>query len=97
MRPASRQGDKTNHGSTIASGNPKVLIVGMPAATLGDAHTGCPLSNGPVKHGGGAIVQGSTKVLIGMRPAARMGDSAPCIPGGPCNVLSGQVKVLIGG
>ena len=92
---AARMGDKTNHGSTIASGFPKVLIVNMPAARVGDAHTGCPLSNGPVKHGGGAIVAGSTKTIIGGMPAARMGDSAPCIPGGPCNVLSGQTKVII--
>lgn len=94
---ATRQGDKTDHGSTVATGNPKVLIAGAPAAALGDTHTGCPLTNGPVKHGGGAIVKGSMKVFIGMRPAARMGDAAPCIPGGPCNVLSGQVKVNIGG
>jgi uncharacterized Zn-binding protein involved in type VI secretion len=95
MSFASRQGDPTDHGSTISTGSPTVFIVKKPAASVGDAHTGCPLSNGPVKHGGGAIVKGSFKVFINKRPAARAGDPAPCIPGGPCSIQSTQFKVII--
>ena len=66
----------------IPPGAPTVLIVGMPAARLGDS---C---------GADAIVMGSTTVLIAGMPAARIGDPTG---GGGTVVAPGALTVLIGG
>jgi uncharacterized Zn-binding protein involved in type VI secretion len=66
----------------IPPGAPTVLIVGMPAARLGDS---C---------GADAIVMGSATVLIGGMPAARLGDPSA---GGGSVIGPGAATVLIGG
>lgn len=70
-------------GPILPPGVPKVLIGGMPAATVGSMIT----CMGPPD----SIVMGSIKVLIGNKPAARMGDS--CAHGG--TIVTGCAKVLI--
>jgi uncharacterized Zn-binding protein involved in type VI secretion len=91
MPPAARVGDATGHPGTVGpTGELTVLIGGMPAATVGSAHT-CAF---PAGHPPSVIVPpGSTSVLIGGKPAARMGDLAGC--GAP--IISGCPTVLIGG
>ncbi len=65
--PAARLGDLTVTGDAITGpGVPTVLIMGQPAAVVGDTVSG----NACV----GAIVMGSTTVLIMGRPAARTND-----------------------
>ena len=65
--PAARLGDVTVSGDAITGpGVPTVLIVGQPAAVLGDTVSG----NACV----GAITMGSATVLIMNRPAARTSD-----------------------
>lgn len=54
-------------GPITGPGVPTVLIVGVPAAVLGDLAT-CV---GPPD----AITKGSATVMIGGRPAARIGDT----------------------
>lgn len=95
MKPAARIGDMhtcpmvsggvPHVGGPIASGQPTVLIGGMPAACAGDMAT-CV---GPPD----SIAMGSATVLIGGKPAARMGDSTA--HGGV--IVLGQPTVLIGG
>jgi uncharacterized Zn-binding protein involved in type VI secretion len=94
-KPAARQGDSTDHGGSIASGAPTVLIGGMPAATATGAHI-CPMVTGTVPHVGGVFPKGSTSVLIGGLPALRVGDRGLC-NGPPCTVASGCGTVHIGG
>ena len=72
-------------GGPITIGCPTVLIVGMPAARMGDMAT-CV---GPPD----TIAKGSATVLIGGMPAARMGDMTA--HGG--NIVVGAPTVLIGG
>ena len=80
MPPAARVGDMhtcpmvtpgtppvPHVGGPIAGGIPNVLIVGVPAAVVGDM---CVCVGPP-----DSIVMGSTIVMIGNKPAARMGDS----------------------
>jgi uncharacterized Zn-binding protein involved in type VI secretion len=96
-KPAARMGDPTTHGGSIVAGCPTVLIGGMPAARLGDAHV-CPLANPaptPVPHVGMPVTLGSAGVFIGGMPAARMGDMAPCT-GPPDSIVGGCPTVLIG-
>ena len=65
--PAARLGDMTVSGDAITGpGVPTVLIMGQPAAVLGDTVSG----NACV----GAIAMGSATVLIMNRPAARTND-----------------------
>jgi uncharacterized Zn-binding protein involved in type VI secretion len=65
--PAARVGDMTVSGDAITGpGAPTVLIMGQPAAVLGDTVSG----NACV----GAIAMGSATVLIMNRPAARTND-----------------------
>ena len=64
--------------------SPTVLIVGLPAATLGTQ----ALCTGPVD----AVIIGSFKVFICGKPAARMGDI--CAHGG--TIVSGYPQVLMG-
>ena len=65
--PAARLGDMTVSGDAITGpGVPTVLIMGQPAAVLGDTVSG----NACV----GAIAMGSATVLIMGRPAARTND-----------------------
>lgn len=87
MPLAVRQGDASTHGGTVISGCGKVLIVGQPAARLGDAHS-CPQPY----HGTTPIVSASSKVTICGAPAARQGDVAAC----GASLVSGQSKVTIG-
>jgi uncharacterized Zn-binding protein involved in type VI secretion len=87
MPSAVRQGDTSNHGGTVLSGAPKVTIVGVPAARVGDTHS-CPLSG----HGIRPIASGSSKVTIQGAPAARTGDITGC----GASLVAGQSKVSIG-
>ena len=65
MFPAARVGDTTATGDTITGpGAPNVLIMGQPAACLGDSVSGAVCT--------GAITLGSATVLMCSRPAARM-------------------------
>jgi uncharacterized Zn-binding protein involved in type VI secretion len=93
MPPAARIGDLTAHPGVIGGpGVPTVLVAGLPAAVLGDAHIcSFPPPGGP--HPPTTLIGGSATVLIGGRPAARAGDSAGC--GAP--IVSGAPNVLIGG
>ncbi|RTG97853.1 hypothetical protein CSW25_05850 [Thermus scotoductus] len=84
---AIRQGDTSNHGGLVQSGAPKVLIVGLPAARVGDLHA-CPITG----HGITPIVSGSAKVLIAGAPAARAGDTTAC----GASLIGVQGKVYIG-
>lgn len=93
MPPAARVGDATAHPGTITGpGVSTVLISGMPAAVLGDAHS-CTLIAPPPHTAASVIVQGSTSVLIGSRPAARMGDVSGC----GSAIVVGAVTTIIGG
>ena len=92
MPPAARVTDPTGHPGLITGpGVPNVLIGGLPAAVLGDAHA-CAFPGTP-PHPPNAIVIGSATVLIGGRPAARLGDMTAC--GAP--IVFGAPTVLIGG
>ena len=77
----------------IAAGSGNVLIVGMPAARVGDVaipHTRLVLpfdSHQPI------ISAGSSKVFINGIPAARIGDALQC--GG--TIATGAYHVIIGG
>ena len=65
--PAARVGDLTVSGDAITGpGVPTVLIMGQPAAVLGDSVSGNACT--------GAITMGSATVLIMNRPAARTND-----------------------
>jgi len=64
---------------------PTVLVVGQPAARVGDM----ALCVGPPD----AIAMGSMTVLIGGQPAARVGD--PTVHGG--SIVQGAPTVIIGG
>jgi uncharacterized Zn-binding protein involved in type VI secretion len=65
--PAARVGDLTVTGDAITGpGVPTVLIMGQPAAVLGDSVSGNACT--------GAITMGSPTVLIMNRPAARTND-----------------------
>lgn len=94
-RPAARVGDwhmcpmfdgKSPHigGPVAPPGATKVLIGGMPAATMGDK---C-ICVGPPD----TIAQGSSGVFIGGKPAARIFDSS--MHGG--KIMQGCSSVLIG-
>jgi uncharacterized Zn-binding protein involved in type VI secretion len=62
--PAARVGDLTATGDAITGpGVPTVLIMGQPAAVLGDLVAGAVIT--------GSITMGSPTVLIMNRPAAR--------------------------
>ncbi len=92
MPPAARILDPTGHPGVIAGpGVPTVLITGLPAAVLGDAHA-CAFPGLP-SHPPNVIASGSLTVLIGGRPAARVGDMTAC--GAP--IVFGAPTVLIGG
>lgn len=71
-------------GPILPPGIPKVMIGGLPAATVG-AMAACV---GPID----SIVMGSTKVFICNKPAARVGDS--CAHGG--TITTGCPTVFIG-
>lgn len=72
-------------GPILPAGAPTVLIVGMPAARIGDMCT-CV---GPPD----TIIVGSGSVLVGGSPAARLGDNTA--HGGV--IVMGAPTVLIGG
>lgn len=92
---AARIGDMgSGHGCfpphMIITGNPKVIIQGMPAATITDMLL--PHACGPLVHPGN-IAAGSSKVLISNKPAARIGDMVSC----GSIIMTGSSKVNIGG
>jgi uncharacterized Zn-binding protein involved in type VI secretion len=90
MPPAARTGDQTSHGGAVAGpGMPTVLIGGMPAAVVGDAHL-CPV---PQPHPPSVFPKGSITVVIGSRGALRVGDTAGC----GAQLVVGAFTVLIGG
>lgn len=64
-----------------------MVIVGAPAARVGDSHS-CPLQG----HGVKPIVSGSGKVTIQGKAAARTGDTTAC----GASLVAGQSKVSIG-
>lgn len=66
-------------------GQPTVLILGMPAARVGDM----TICVGPPDK----VSKGSSSVVIGNKPAARLGDSTA--HGGV--VVMGAFTVMIGG
>lgn len=73
-------------GPIIGPGVPTVMIMGAPAAVLGDM---CTCVGPPA-----TIIKGSATVLIGGRPAARLTDNTAH---GGVIVGPGAVTVLIGG
>ncbi|WP_158992493.1 PAAR domain-containing protein [Mucilaginibacter sp. L196] len=72
-------------GPIVGPGEPTVLIVGLPAARVGDML----VCVGPPD----SIVKGSATVLIGGMPAARIGDQTA--HGG--QIMLGAFNVMIGG
>lgn len=72
-------------GPIVGPGVPTVLIVGIPAAVVGD---NCICVGPPA-----SIAKGSATVLIGGKPAARMGDTTA--HGG--SIVLGAPTVMIGG
>lgn len=93
MPPAARVGDVTAHpGAITGPGVSTVLIGGMPAAVLGDAHA-CAFTPPPGSHATNTIANGSATVTIGGKAAARVGDIATC----GASIMSGAFDVLIGG
>jgi uncharacterized Zn-binding protein involved in type VI secretion len=73
-------------GPLLPPGEPKVIIGGRPAATVGTLAT---CAGGPA-----TVIMGSTTVMIGGKPAARVGD--PTAHGGTI-VGPGCPTVNIGG
>ncbi|MAL59322.1 MAG: type VI secretion protein [Flavobacteriaceae bacterium] len=71
-------------GSILPTGEPTVLIGGMPAARVGDMAT----CTGPPD----SIIMGSSTVFIGGMPTARLGDSTA--HGG--TIVLGEFTVQIG-
>lgn len=95
MPLAARIGDQgSGHGCfpphMIITGIPKVIIQGMPAATLSDMLM--PHICGLLVHPGN-IANGSSKVMISGKPAARIGDMVSC----GSIIMTGASKVVIGG
>lgn len=87
MPPAARLLDPTAHGGVVAGpGVPTVLIMGKPAAVVGDMHA-CAVA----VHPPAPFLKGSLTVLIGGRPALRMGDLSPC--GAPIAVGAPTVQI----
>ena len=72
-------------GPITGPGVPTVMIVGMPAAVVGDM----AVCVGPPD----TIIKGSATVMIGGKPAARMGDQTA--HGGV--IVVGAPTVMIGG
>lgn len=72
-------------GGPICLGAPNVIIVGMPAARIGDM---CVCVGPP-----DVIAKGSATVIIAGKPAARMGDNTA--HGGV--IVAGAPTVMIGG
>jgi len=102
MPAAARVGDITAHGSTPITpfipgmGSPNVFIGGKQAwRALLDVHR-CPLFNGPSPHVGGMVTKGSISVFINGLSAVRQGDKI-VEAGGPNEILSGELRVMIGG
>lgn len=72
-------------GPVVGPGEATVLIVGLPAAVVGD---NCTCVGPP-----STIVKGSGTVMIGGKPAARLGDTTS--HGG--SIVAGAPTVMIGG
>ena len=83
--PKTNPGPVPHVGGPIVMGQPTVLIMGMPAARVGDM----AICVGPPDK----VAKGSSSVIIGNKPAARMGDRTA--HGGV--VVIGAPTVMIGG
>lgn len=83
--PRVNPGPVPHVGGPIVVGEPTVIIMGMPAARVGDM----AICVGPPDK----VARGSSSVLIGNKPAARMGDRTAH----KGVVVSGAGTVLIGG
>ncbi len=93
MPPAARLGDPTSHPGVIAGPcAPNVLIMGPPAAAVGDVHI-CMMPPNAGPHPPNPFPMGSSTVLVGGRPALRMGDVSGC----GATIVGGAGTVLIGG
>jgi uncharacterized Zn-binding protein involved in type VI secretion len=91
MPAAARIQDPTNHpGVVTGPGAATVLIAGMPAARVGDAHTCSMPSNPP--HPPSVILKGESSVLIAGQPAARQDDPVGC----GAKIAKGEPSVDIG-
>jgi uncharacterized Zn-binding protein involved in type VI secretion len=92
MPSAARLTDVTDHPGMISGpGVPMVLIGGLPAAVVGDAHTcAFPPPAGP--HPPTTFIAGSVTVSIGGRPALRLGDISGC----GASIVTGALNVIIG-
>jgi len=84
-QPAIRLGDPGTHGGATATGAATVLIGGLPAARVSDAHP-------EPFHGPQVIATGATTVLIEGLPAARAADLVSC----GAALVPTQTTVLIG-
>lgn len=87
-QPAIRLGDPGTHGGATATGAATVLIGGIPAARVGDAHPEPPFP----AHGPQVIATGASTVLIEGMPAARAADLVSC----GAALVPTQTTVLIG-
>ncbi|WP_322015182.1 PAAR domain-containing protein [Paraburkholderia sp. J12] len=87
MFPLSRVGDLIDHGGSIITGSPDVLIDGIPAALAGISSAVCPLHPSAQ-----VLVSGSATVFINDVPAAMAGGKTSC----GSVVTSGSPDVLIG-
>lgn len=93
------------HGGTVsvAPGQPRVLLGGQPAATMGDQYpvAGCPFQVPGPKPQPCVKVQWTvpaTRVFVNRQPvilqtSTGIGQSAEQIPGGPPTVAVTQVRV----
>lgn len=57
----------------------------------------CPVPLPVPPHGPGVVIDGSATVLINNMPAARMGNTIVEALGPPNKIVSGEMRVLIGG
>lgn len=94
--PAARLGDITATGDAITGpGAPTVLIMGQPAAVVGNTVSGAACT--------GTIIAGSATVLVAGTPAARVGDQVtgtnPASGAAVSTVIAppGAPTVIIGG
>jgi uncharacterized Zn-binding protein involved in type VI secretion len=95
--PSARAGDTTVTGGQIVTGEPTVLVGGLPAARVTDKTTSPLVIPGipPVDCLNGTIATGSSTVLIGGLPAAYDGSRIDLDCGQPDAVVQGDPTVLI--
>lgn len=96
MPPVARVTDNTSHGTPLTgAGSTDVLVGGLPAWRLTDAHT-CPLASpGPAPHVGGIDQVGAPTVLVNGLPLGKVGDLI--VESGPPNSINvGCPTVTVG-